>query len=112
LLRRTENLKRATEALAQKPNDPDALVDMGLAVMDGESWVLNGRQKSAIVYFKKALEIRANLTFYDLRSSLRQSLASTSVAKIVDCEEQIPSKVVGSQFSELLTIKDTGVFVS
>jgi cytochrome c-type biogenesis protein CcmH/NrfG len=58
LLTRAENLKRATEALAQKPNDPDALVDMGLAVMDGEFWVADGRQKRAIVYFKKALELR------------------------------------------------------
>jgi hypothetical protein len=32
--------------------------------------------------------------------------------KIVHCGEQIPSKVVGSQFSQLLTIKDTSVFVS
>lgn len=58
LLNRAENLKRATETLAQKPNDPDALVDMGLAVMDGEFWVSDGRQKRAIVYFKKALELR------------------------------------------------------
>ncbi len=60
LLKRAENLKKATEVLAQKPNDPDALVDMGLAVMDGEVWVFDGRQKRAIVYFKKALEIRPN----------------------------------------------------
>lgn len=31
---------------------------MGLAVMDGESWVVDGRQERAIVYFKKALVIR------------------------------------------------------
>ncbi len=36
----------------------------------------------------------------------------SSETLIVHCGEQIPSKVVGSQFSQLLTIKDTGVFVS
>jgi tetratricopeptide (TPR) repeat protein len=60
LLKRAENLKRATDALAKNPQDPDALVDMGLAVMDGESWVVDGRQKRALVYFKEALELRPN----------------------------------------------------
>jgi superkiller protein 3 len=58
LLTRAENLKSATETLAQKPNDPDALVSMGLAVMDGESWIVDGRQERAIVYFRKALVIQ------------------------------------------------------
>lgn len=58
LLERAENLKRATEALAQKPDDPEALVGMGLAVMEGDSWVVDGRQERAVVYFRKALEIR------------------------------------------------------
>lgn len=58
LLTRTENLKRATETLAQKPNNPNALLEMGLAVMDGESWVVDGRQERAIVYFRKALAIQ------------------------------------------------------
>src|ERR1700686_421931 len=60
LLKRAENLKRATDALAKNPKDPDALIDMGLAVMDGDSWVVDGRQKRALVYFRKALELRPN----------------------------------------------------
>ena len=60
LLKRAENLKRATDTLAQKPNDPDALIDMGLAVMDGDSWVVDSRQKRAIVLFRKALELKPN----------------------------------------------------
>jgi thioredoxin-like negative regulator of GroEL len=60
LLKRAENLKSATEALAKKPDDPDALVDMGLAVMDGESWVSDGRQERALVYFQKALKLKPN----------------------------------------------------
>jgi len=58
LLTRAENLKRATETLAQKPNDPNALLEMGLAVMDGESWIIDGRQERAIGYFRKALAIQ------------------------------------------------------
>ena len=59
LLTRAENLKRASETLAQKPDDPNALLDMGLAVLDGELWVIDGRQERAIVYFKKALAIQS-----------------------------------------------------
>jgi len=58
LLTRTENLKRATNALTAKPNDPDALVDMGLAVMDGDHWVIDYRQQRALVYFRKALQLK------------------------------------------------------
>jgi tetratricopeptide (TPR) repeat protein len=57
-LTRAENLKRATEALAQKPNDPEALVEMGMAVMDGDHWVVDYRQKRALVYFRKALALK------------------------------------------------------
>jgi hypothetical protein len=31
---------------------------MGLAVMDGDSWMVDGRQECAVVYFRKALELR------------------------------------------------------
>jgi tetratricopeptide (TPR) repeat protein len=58
LLERAEKLKRVTDALAQKPDDPEALVEMGLVVMEGESWVWDGRQERAMVYFQKALGLR------------------------------------------------------
>ena len=57
LLERAEKLKRATTELAKKPNDPLALVEMGFAVMDGDHWVVDGRQERAMVYFQKALKI-------------------------------------------------------
>jgi len=60
-LTRAENLKRATDALAQKPNDPEALVDMGMAVMEGDHWVIDFRQKRALVYFRKALELKPGM---------------------------------------------------
>jgi superkiller protein 3 len=58
VLEHAENLKRATEELAKRPEDPDALVAMGLAVMDGPSWVVDGRQERALVYFRKALGLK------------------------------------------------------
>ncbi len=58
ILTRAENMKRARAAVIANPNDPDALVDMGLAVMDGDHWVMDDRQKRAIVLFKKALDAK------------------------------------------------------
>lgn len=58
LLERAEKRKEAEETLAKKPNDPEALLQMGLMVMDGESWVVDGRQERAIVYFRKALKLK------------------------------------------------------
>lgn len=60
LLKRAENLKRANDTLALRPQDPDALVEMGMALMEGDHWVIDGRQKRAIVYFKNALKIKPN----------------------------------------------------
>ena len=58
MLERAENRKRTTEAAAQRPTDPVALVDLGFATMEGDSWVVDLRQERAIVHFKKALELK------------------------------------------------------
>lgn len=58
VLERAESLEKAKDALAQKPDDAETLVQMGLAVMEGDSWVVDGRQERAIAYFKKALQIK------------------------------------------------------
>lgn len=58
VLTRAENMKRTRAAIVENPNDPDALVDMGLALMDGDHWVVDDRQKRAIVLFKKALDFK------------------------------------------------------
>lgn len=60
LLERAEKKKAAEDNLARNPSSPEALVQMGLMVMDGESWVVDGRQDKAIVYFRKALDIKPN----------------------------------------------------
>lgn len=77
LLTRAENLKRAGETLAQKPDDPNALVEMGLAIMDGESWVIDGRQERAIVFFQKALAIQPGFVKaqYNIVKAMVQYLA-------------------------------------
>ena len=88
LLTRAENMKRATEALAAKPNDPDALVDMGLAVMDGDHWVIDGRQKRALVYFEKALQLRPNFARaqYGIVKAYIQGVGPKDETKTLDRE--------------------------
>lgn len=88
LLTRAENLKHATDALAQKPNDPDALVDMGLAVMDGDNWVVDGRQKRALVYFQKALQRKPNFARaqYGIVKAYIQGVGPNDETKIIDRE--------------------------
>lgn len=58
VLERAERLRDARAALARKPNDPELLVRTGIAEMDGDHWVVDGRQERAIEYFRKALKIR------------------------------------------------------
>lgn len=58
VLERAENLQKATDALAKKPDDPQLLLAMGNAVMEGDSWVVDGRQEKAIIHFRKALAIK------------------------------------------------------
>ena len=58
ILERAERLQRATDALAKKPDDPQTLLEMGNAVMEGDSWVVDGRQERAIVHFRKALKVK------------------------------------------------------
>lgn len=62
VLVRAERLEAAKQAHAKNPNDPEANLQMGLAVMDGDHWVVDGRWERAIVYFKKALAIKPDLT--------------------------------------------------
>jgi tetratricopeptide (TPR) repeat protein len=75
-----ENLARATDALAQKPDDPDALIDMGLAVMEGPSWMVDGREKRALVYFQKVLAVNPN----NARAQLGIVKAYVQIARTFD----------------------------
>lgn len=58
LLEWAENLKRATDALAKAPNNPEVLVQMGLAVMEGNPFIRDGRHQKAIRYFNQALKLK------------------------------------------------------
>lgn len=94
VLERAEKLDKATKALAAKPNDPETLLQMGIAVMDGDSWVVDGRQERAIVHFRKALKIKPDFvaaqfqicrafvqiadTFSDKNKTLDEELAKLS----------------------------------
>lgn len=58
ILTRAENLERAKVAYAKSPNDPEVVLQMGLALMDGDHWVVDGRWEKAIIYFKHALDLK------------------------------------------------------
>ena len=89
LLTRAENFKRATDAAVQNPNDPQALVNLGIAIMEGDHWVVDGRQERAIKQFRRALELKPDYAQaqYQIVKAYIQ-LASTFAAqnKNVDAE--------------------------
>lgn len=58
LLLRAERLEAAKKAIAKTPDDAGALVELGEAVLDGDSWVVDGRQEKAIALFRQALKIQ------------------------------------------------------
>ncbi|HSS19888.1 MAG TPA: tetratricopeptide repeat protein [Pyrinomonadaceae bacterium] len=58
VLKRAENVKLASQQLAAHPDDPERLVAMGFAVLEGDSWVVDGRQEKALTYFTKALKLK------------------------------------------------------
>ena len=58
VLERAERVEKAEADLSNKPNDPQVLLEIGNAVMDGDHWVVDGRQERAVVYFRKALSIK------------------------------------------------------
>lgn len=58
VLERAEKQAAAKLTYERNSNDPDALLEMGFATMDGDHWVVDGRQEKAIVFFRKALELK------------------------------------------------------
>ena len=58
VLERAERLRDARKAYEANPDDPEILLQLGIATMDGDHWVVDGRQEKAIVYFQKALAIK------------------------------------------------------
>lgn len=61
VLERAERKLAAETAFAKTPDDPIVLVELGLAIMDGPSWVVDGRQEKAITHFRRALSLKPDL---------------------------------------------------
>lgn len=61
LLERAEKKKAVADKLAAAPSDPQALLAMGFMELEGDHWVVDGRQRRAIEYFRKALAKNADL---------------------------------------------------
>ena len=61
VLERAERKKAAEAKLAASPNDPNALMELGFAWMEGDSWSADDRQRKAIEFFRKALAISSEL---------------------------------------------------
>ncbi len=61
VLVRAEQFAAAKAALDKNPNDPEANVVFGTMTMEGDHWVIDGRQEKALVYFNKALSIKPDM---------------------------------------------------
>jgi tetratricopeptide (TPR) repeat protein len=61
VLVRAEKFAAAKLALDKDPNDAEANVTFGTMTMEGDHWVIDGRQEKALVYFNKALSIKPDM---------------------------------------------------
>lgn len=89
LLQRAENLKRATDAAVQNPNDPEALFNLGVAIMDGDHWVIDDRQERAIIQFRRALELKPDYKQAQLqvvKAYIQRAATFSAQNKNVDAE--------------------------
>ncbi len=105
-LQRAENVKSAKELYAKKPNDPEALVQMGLAVLDGEPGVIDGRWDKAIDYFNQALTLKpdfAKAQFGICKAYVQWARLFSDKQKIAD-EELAKLKKMDKALSDELEI--------
>jgi tetratricopeptide (TPR) repeat protein len=102
LLVRAENLKAAESAYAKAPRDAEANLGMGLAIMDGDHWVVDGRWERAIVYFKKALDLKPDLAkaqYAICRAYVEWADISKSKNKFLD-EELVKLRKIDSKLAD------------
>ena len=57
-LERAARLEMAKEAVTKRPDDPVAQFELGLATMDGDSWVIDDRFKRAKSFFEEAIRLK------------------------------------------------------
>lgn len=84
-----EDLDRAKTNLAQHPNDPEALTDMGLATLQGPTWVVDGREEQALVFLRKALALKpdsARTQASIVRAYIQRAATFDSAKAVLDRE--------------------------
>lgn len=59
-LARAERLEKAKQVVRAKPNDTGALVELGLATMDGDPWIKDDRFLRAKELFQQAIKLNPN----------------------------------------------------
>ena len=56
--RHAEAINALRAAIKLKPTLRQPYTDLGNILMDGDHWVIDGRQQRALVYFRKALQLK------------------------------------------------------
>lgn len=113
LLQWAENLKRAEDALTKAPNNPEVLVQMGLAVMEGNPFIQDGRHLKAIDYFNHALKLKPGFAKaqYGICKARMQIAITPAEKKIMDQELMKLRKLNKALADELEAYrKDQGTF--
>ncbi len=93
VLERAEKFEAAKQSYSKSPNDPEAILQMGMITMDGESWVVDGRQERAIDYFRKALQIKPDL-------AKAQHAICVAYVQIADTDKE-KNKVLDEELAKL-----------
>lgn len=90
VLVRAEKLQAARKAFNATPNDPETILQMGYATMDGDSWVVDGRHEKAIVLFKKALKIKPDFA----KAQFAICKAYVEIAAMFDGKDKVLDKEI------------------
>jgi tetratricopeptide (TPR) repeat protein len=108
VLERAERLKQATDVLAKSPKNPEAVVNMGIAVMDGDSWVMDSRHEKARGYFIEALKIKpgfAKAQYGICKSYIQVKFMNPAMKKLADQELEKLRKIDKALAGELVAYR-------
>lgn len=90
VLVRAEKLQAAKKAHNATPNDPEKILQLGYATMEGDSWVVDGRHEKAIVLFKKALKIKPEFA----KAQFAICKAYVEIAAMFDGKDKVLDKEI------------------